>query len=139
MSSEALFWKEIRDNVGHAGHWDRIESHSTSNGFPDTSFTIKGIEGKVELKYGIDSEVRPSQVRWFRKNATNKGNCWLFTKLEIDGKMLYMLFLGKVIGNIKTQEESSFKDVKFWKMRANNTWEDKPDWDEFINVITKNT
>ena len=52
--SETNFWKEIKKNIGYIGHWSRIESHATADGFPDTVLTINSHETKMELKFAID-------------------------------------------------------------------------------------
>ena len=129
--SEANFWKEIKKNVGHIGHWNRIESHATADGFPDTAFSINGVGGTIELKYVasdlVPPDIRASQVRWFRKNVKNGGNCWLFSKIG----NLYLLHKGYHVEFIHDF------NVDYWKMHAEGKWENKVDWDEFIALITK--
>ena len=124
--SEANFWKEIKKNIGHIGQWSRIESHATANGFPDTVFTMSSNSAFIELKQEDNEtktpEIRPSQVRWFRKNIKNGGNSWLFSKI---GNM-YLLHKGE---HVPTLCES---DIAIWKELAHLIWTDDMEWDEFI-------
>ena len=129
--SEANFWKEIKKNVGHLGHWTRIESHATADGFPDTVLTIDAYETKIELKHAIDKvpEIRPSQVRWFRKNVRNGGKPWVFAKIEINGVNNYFLIHGYMVQNMYD------KPLEFWLRTNIIKWEGKIDWNEFIKHI----
>lgn len=128
--SEANFWKEVKKNIGHKGHWSRIESHATADGFPDTVFTIKNVDGFIELKQESDETktptIRPSQVRWFRRAVRNGSNCWLFSKIG----NTYLLHEGFHVEFIYSFE------IEYWKMHANGKWENKVDWDEFLQLIT---
>ena len=129
--SEANFWIEIKKNVGHKGHWSRIESHATADGFPDTVFTIKMVDGFIELKqeddYGKTPKIRPSQVRWFRRAARQGCNCWLFSKIDD----FYLLHEGK--------EVPALIDLPFheWVTSAKVVWKKHIDWNEFLALITK--
>lgn len=131
--SETNFWKEIKNNVGHLGHWSRIESHATSDGFPDTVLTIDGFETKIELKYCNEKkpfEIRPSQIRWFRKNVRNGGEPWVFIKAEMKIRTFYILARGRVIDYLED------KPLKTWlNPQLNKIWYDKMDWDEFLKCI----
>ena len=129
--SEANFWKEIKKNVGHVGHWSRIESHATADGFPDTVFTKNDTTAFIELKQEDDEtktpHIRPSQVRWFRREVRNGGNCWLFSKIG----NTYLLHKGYHVGFLHTF------GIELWKMHAEGQWENNVDWDEFIKCISQ--
>lgn len=129
--SEANFWKEIKKNVGHKGHWTRIESHATADGFPDAVFTVNNVDGVIELKYensnGETPEIRSSQIRWFRRAARNGSNCWLFSKVD----NLYILHKGYKVPFIHD------KNLFIWIAEAKKVWIDNMDWVEFLALITK--
>lgn len=135
MSSEAAFWQEIKRNIGHLGHWSRIESHSTSEGFPDTSLTAAELEVKIELKYTNRihaPEIRPSQVRWFRKNVKWGGNPLLFVKVQrLDNTNYWLLFNGvRVVNGLY-----KLKKTRQWMALADYKWADTMDWDELWKVL----
>ncbi len=127
--SEGNFWKEIRRNIGHLGHWSRIESHATADGFPDTIFTKDMNTAFIELKQE-DNEaktphIRPSQVRWFRREVRNGGNCWLFSKIG----NIYLLHKGYHVEFLHSM------GVEYWFMHAEGKWIDEMEWDELIYLL----
>lgn len=131
--SEGAFWKEIKKNVRY-GHWDRIESHATAPGFPDTTFTIGGCSGKMELKFSIDEvpKIRTAQVRWFRREIKNGGDPWLFSKVIINGHSTYVLHEGKTVELI-----CNLKNVNQFTDQAYKVWCNKMSWDQLINILAK--
>jgi len=74
--SESALWKHMKKNIGHLGHFSRVESHETSSGIPDVDYCIRGVEGHIELKFarGKIPKIRGTQVRWFRDRAKQGGN-----------------------------------------------------------------
>jgi len=133
--SEANFWKEIKKNIGHIGHWSRIESHATADGFPDTAWTVMGTEAKIELKHGTIKkkiEIRPSQVRWFRKNVKNGGRPWLFAKIDNMVSPIYLLFKGETVLEIY-----NITDTNTLAEMSDYAWIGKVPWDKFVEIILK--
>lgn len=134
--SESDFWHYIKDNIGDIGDWDRIESIETAPGFPDTDFTIGGVDGKIELKFHRGKGVpviRDSQYRWFRRRAAKGCNCWLFAHLIHEGKDYYVLYRGDRIDQL-----NDLKDVEGWCARADYFWSHAVQWDQFLHAITLN-
>jgi len=136
MSNESNLWQEIKTAIGHIGHWSRIESHATANGFPDTVWTILGTETKIELKHGTikkKMKVRSSQVRWFRKNIKNGGKPWLFVKIERKAQVpVYLLFKGETVLKIY-----DITDINILGEMSDYAWFNSVDWDKFIEIILK--
>lgn len=132
--SEHNFWLEIKREIGHLGHWSRLESHATADGFPDTSLTAAELEVKIELKHSNKAEapeIRPSQVRWFRRNIKHHGNPLLFAKLQVKNTNYWLLFDGKtVIDGLYRMKKCSQ-----WIAMADYRWADKMDWDELWKVL----
>lgn len=131
--SEGAFWKEIKKNV-RCGHWDRIESHATAPGFPDTTFTIDGRSGKMELKYARNEvpEIRAAQVRWFKREVANGGTPWLFSKIIHNGYSLYVLHEGKVVKLVY-----NLKNVNQFTDRAYKVWCNEMYWESLISILVK--
>lgn len=130
--SENNFWHQLRNGIYHKGHFSRIESHATSNGFPDIDFCTLGISGQIELKYTNSMtapEIRPSQVRWFKKRTKHDGNAWLFVKVEVD-KTFYLL-----IPQDRVVEVASQSHIMDWFKYSIHIWEGQMNWDDFLDTI----
>ena len=132
--SESNFWQHIKDNIGDIGDWDRIESHDTAPGFPDTDFTIGGVDGKIELKFhrgnGVP-EIRDTQYRWFRRRAKKGCNCWLFAHFIVHGNNYYCLIRGDRVDRL-----NELKTVDSWCSMADYFWSHEIDWAQFLHAIT---
>ena len=109
--SENKFWNEMRREVGHLGHFSRVESHATSAGIPDVDFCVDGIEGHIELKYGNDKNrphIRLSQLKWFKNRIKAGGRPIVFAKIRLDMQVRYCFYEGTKVPqlfNAKTNEE----------------------------------
>ena len=134
--SESNFWQHIKDNIGDIGDWDRIESHGTAPGFPDTDFTIGGVDGKIELKFhrgeGVP-EIRDSQYRWFRRRAKKGCNCWLFAHFIYHQRDYYFLIRGDRLDQL-----NDVKDIAEYEARCDYVWFNEVVWHEFLHAITLN-
>ena len=133
MSEKAL-WKEMKKNIGHRGHFTRVESHATANGFPDVNFCIRK-EGTIELKFSGDEtappEIRPSQVKWHQARLKYDGNCWVFAKLKINGKWWYFLVHGEnIIRLAKAESNADWFDTNGFR------WEGTPNWNHVLTAIS---
>ena len=84
-SPETRLWQKIRPLFPQSASINRIESHSTSIGFPDLEFCIKGCQGTLELKavrtVGDRVLSRASQLGWNRR------------RLKAGGKPLMLLWV----------------------------------------------
>lgn len=143
--SESGLWNEMRNNIGHLGHFSRVESGATSAGIPDVDFCLDlGFEGHIELKFadlGCEAKprtlkknfVRPTQVKWFRNRAkAGSISNWIFAKFIRCGKPHYLLFTGYNIENLaKTNKPDD------WVLLANYVWHDEMNWKELVNYLTK--
>ena len=84
--SEANLWEWLRDVALPLGHYSRIESPDTAEGFPDVHCQVgPGVTFTLELKFarqpyrrtpfkdGDENGMRRSQIRWIMKNIRNGG------------------------------------------------------------------
>ena len=103
MSEDAL-WKEIRPMLkGRGIHASRVESHSTSPGFPDVDLCIEGVEFTIELKFGTDKklpEVRDSQILWHRRRVKAGGRAAILAKLMLGNSPHYMFYHGRYLNDL---------------------------------------
>lgn len=85
---ESTLWKTIQPLFPKSASVNRIESHSTSIGFPDVEFCIDGCVGALELKavasLSEHVHVRPSQVGWFRR------------RMKAGGKPILLLWIADI-------------------------------------------
>ncbi len=131
--SESDLWKHIKNNIGHRGHFSRVESHETSSGIPDVDYCIDGVEGHMELKFAVNAapKIRGTQVQWFRKRGKAKGNPWMFSHLVLHNKDYYLLHRTSAMIDLAKQ-----KDVSKWIGSAACIWVGFMDWHEFIKHLT---
>lgn len=90
--SEASLWDRIRDNVGHMGHFTRLEFNPDA-GVPDVDYCVKSVEGKIELKYREDQPardrtpvfknggLRDSQIAWIYTRVRHGGRVWILAQV----------------------------------------------------------
>ena len=133
--SEAALWKDMRRNIGHLGHFSRVESHESSAGIPDVDFCIAGVEGHVELKFGTDTKapkIRPTQAKWFRDRVKEEGKPWMFTLIGVKCRSVYMLHEGSWVPHLA---ENPY-DFDLWLGSACRVWDGSMDWRELVSILT---
>lgn len=79
MAGEARLWQWLREQVGAAGHFSRIEN-LTDPGTPDVSVCVgRRLEAHLELKYSPrrrplgDHGLRPAQRVWIARRLAAGG------------------------------------------------------------------
>lgn len=133
---EQKLWDHIKENIGHRGHFDRIESTFTVNGRPDVNFCIEGYEGDLELKVYDPKQggfvLRSAQNIWFKRRIMVGGNCWLFARCDyIPGnKPRFLLIKGCDVHRLAHD-----RTYDGWLAAAYKIWDGSVDWDDFVLVI----
>lgn len=134
--TEARLWKTLKDGMDHTGHFDRIESHATSQGRPDVNYCIDAREGDVELKIYDRKRggfiLRASQNAWFC-NRTRAGAARAFILARYDdnqGNETYMLIRGK-----NSRALIHDRSYEGWLAQAELVWKDKINWSELKAVL----
>jgi hypothetical protein len=130
--SENRFWNEMRNSIGHLGHFSRVESHETSAGIPDIDFCMDSIEGHIELKYGNDKnrpKIRPTQLKWFINRKKMGGRPIVFAKILLEGQVRYCFY-------------NADKITDLFNAKSNQEWIDLADtvylvahWETFMYTI----
>lgn len=130
--SEQNFWEEMSSNLGHRGHFSRVESHSTSAGIPDIDFCMSDVESHIELKYGDEKKapsIRPSQVKWFARRVKAGGHPIIIAKIVLKDGPRYCFYSGS-----KARELYDAKTSQDWLDLANLVY-CSPAWDTFYYKI----
>lgn len=126
--SEQKFWEEFSGNLGHKGHFSRVESHATSAGIPDIDFCMSDVESHIELKFGNEKKapsIRPSQVKWFDRRVKAGGHPIILAKIELDDGTRYCFYAGS-----KARELYDAKTSHDWIAAANLVYR-SPAWETF--------
>lgn len=129
--TEKRLWTTLKDGMDHTGHFDRIESHATSQGRPDVNYCIDGREGDIELKV-FDTRkggfvLRSSQNAWFC-NRVRSGSTRNFILARYDdtfGNSQYLLIPGYASRNLIHD-----RSYEGWKAQAKLIWDHKINWSE---------
>jgi hypothetical protein len=86
--SEAALWGYLRDRIlPKEGHYSRIESE-TSPGFPDVTYTLRGVSGTLELKFARhtlpfgDEGLRRDQIIWISDEVAAGGYVWIVAEFR---------------------------------------------------------
>ncbi len=110
-----LFEKRAKE-IYPDSHISRIESPITAPGYPDVDFCARGVNVQIEFKYsenGLPPEIRPTQVRWFKKRIKAGGRPFILAKILVEDEWLYFLVLG---GNIENLARAS--SINAWISRG---------------------
>lgn len=133
--SESKFSKTVCAIIksGCGGHVSQVEAAASAAGIPDLDYCVGGNEGHIELKYGHKNkmpELRPSQVRWFKKRV-GAGGSPFFLCLNNDTDEVYY------IEGIRAENLAGSLPIHEWKMQA--TWRRKIGDDfrqKLINILS---
>lgn len=131
--SENRLQKYILNNIDYTGHWCFVESKETSPGIPDLDFCIKGVEGKIEIKWGTNKKtptLKPTQCAWFRRRVGAGGNCWLLLGWNNQGTDEFYLISG-----LNVPPLVHAKGYADWTKNYSARWSGNIEWSELINFI----
>lgn len=133
VQSEAELRKYLTANVGGIGCWSPVEAHASQPGFPDYAYTIDGVNGVCELKFGTNTKVphlRVSQKVWMARNIECGGNPLIFLGVT-DG---YYQRFGLIHGN-RAEQLYVAKNNAEWMMHCSITWPGRVVWSEFLTCL----
>lgn len=135
--SEARLWRTVRDAVGHIGHWDRIESHSASQGRFDVNACIDGVTFDIELKIYDGRRgglvLRANQNAWACNRVRAGGIAWIFARYD-GAEEEYLLIPAN-----RSRELIHDRSYAGWARQAIKIWRGKPDWQEFLQIVRNGT
>ena len=118
--------------------WD-VQSHEDqySEGIPDLSFGINGVNGWIELKQ-IEkwpkkqiTKVKPKkftseQINWINKREKKGGHCFILVKIEKEYFLFYPNWAKRIKEGLTETEYNSYCIAK---------WDKSINIDDFINII----
>lgn len=136
MSSEAGLWDSIRANVGHRGHFSRIE-YNPSAGYPDLSYCIKGEEGHIELKHIDQAPVRPTTQVFGEKGLRDAQIAWAHTRCKHGGRVYIVARVGLVIFVVPGIHCRRFNQMTYFQLGKAAIWCDRPGWDGFLSALKR--
>lgn len=134
--SEANLWTLIRRHVGHRGHFSRIEFNPTE-GYPDLSYSIKGVEGHAELKYISRAPVRITTRVFGDHGLRDAQKAWAHTRLKHGGRVMIVAGVGDVIFVIPGTEWRRFDEMTYFDLGKAALWYDRPGWDRFLEALAR--
>lgn len=88
-------WQAIRTNVGHMGHFTRLEFNPTP-GVPDVDYVTKGAHGKLELKHCPEwpkrittaipwgHQLDDAQIAWMYAYTKHGGRAYILGKVSLE-------------------------------------------------------
>lgn len=127
--SEVALWNYVHNNIGHLGHFSRIESGDTAAGIPDVEYCIGGISGHLELK--SSTKLRQSQFVWMRDRLRAGG---IVNVLWQDGqKKEWRLIPGDSAVNARLHMYTS---KPYWIAQSRLTWKASINWEELVRFMT---
>lgn len=136
--SEARLWRAIRDAVGHIGHWDRIESHSASQGRFDVNACINGVTFDIELKIYDKRRggfvLRSSQNAWACNRTRAGGNAWIFARYDFNDKPEYLLIPAR-----NSRQLIHDRSYEGWLSQSTFRWVGQVDWEAFLEIVLGGT
>jgi hypothetical protein len=115
------------------GHFSPIEAHSSQPGVPDYAYTIEGINGWLELKWGTPKkppELRLMQQVWMRRNVKHGGNALIFCGIQTEDARTF----GLIHAN-RYKQIYLTKGCGPWLKAMNVSWPGKVDWAEFLQIL----
>lgn len=138
--SEAKLWRTLRNAIGHVGHWDRIESHATSQGRPDVNWCTESCVADIELKiYDVKRGgfiLRANQNAWMqqRTRAGVGGNAWIFARFDSVEGPIYLLIPGN-----RSRALIHERSYEAWHNQAAWVWQGEVDWTIWMNLVRAGT
>ena len=133
VRSEAELRKYLTANVGGIGCLAAIEAHASQPGFPDYAYTIDGVNGVCELKFGTNTKVphlRVSQKVWMTRNIECDGHPLIFLGVT-NG---YYQKFGLIHGN-RAERLATAKTNMEWVACCSTVWPDRVNWPEFLTCL----
>lgn len=133
--SEANLWKRIRENCGTRGHFSRIEFNPTE-GYPDTSYCIHGIEGHAELKW-IEKIPAREETRCFGEHGVRPAQvAWIHHRTKHGGRVFIVGGIGAMLVVVPGIYVREFNDMTYFQLGKAGRVIAPGDWSGFLAALT---
>lgn len=136
MSEDAL-WDRIRRNVGHRGHFTRIEYNPTA-GVPDVQYVIKGVEGWLELKFREDTPVRAETPAFLHGGLRDDQIAWNYTHHRHGGRAYVLAQVENALLLVSSAYARRFNVMTMHQLHKASVWSTvvKVDWNGLVKHLT---
>lgn len=112
--SERNLWVRIRQHIGSAGHFERIEN-GVASGTPDVSFCIGGVEGHIELKFVKKYPKRASTPLLGNAGLRKEQIVWAIQRCRAGGRVFVLIGVGLDVFLVRLSEENA-RMVNEWTL-----------------------
>ena len=119
--SEHNLWVRIRDNIGYRGHFVRMEFNPEA-GIPDVDYCIKGIEGKIELKYTAAKPARETTSVFTNGGLRDAQIAWIYTRVRHGGRVYILPQIGKRLFLLPGEHCRTFNEMTFHEIDKAAVW-----------------
>lgn len=142
MSDEHSLWLRMRGNIGHRGHFTRIEFNLEA-GVPDVDYCLKGEEGKIELKHAHRWPSRMTTPVFGAEGLRDSQVIWIYHRVRHGGRVFIVSQVHNALFAVPGSFGRTFNSMtKFQLQKASVWWVDGPmvdeaDWDDLIKVLRK--
>lgn len=141
--SEASLWDRIRDNVGHMGHFARLEFIPEA-GIPDVDFCVRGVEGKIELKFRGDEPARDGTPVFKHKGIRDSQLAWIHTRVRHGGRVWIFAQVHRTLYLVPGARVRDFNQLNLLELAQAATWlgNDRmgtKGWYEFVDALARPT
>lgn len=132
--SEANLWTKIRTNVGHRGHFSRVE-YNVVEGYPDTSYCIRGIEGHMELKFVAQAPVKATSKCFGDHGLRPAQVGWIHTRVKNGGRVYIVAGVGQIILVVPGTECRGFNEMTYFQLGKAGVTIAPGDWEGFLAAL----
>lgn len=136
--SEHRLWLNVRNNIGHVGHFTRIEFNVIA-GIPDVSYCIAGAEGYCELKYREDLPARITTQVFGREGLREDQEIWISERVRHAGRVYILAQAEDRVFLIPGKYASEFNSMTLHQLSKASSWETESlrtvDWLQLVKAL----
>lgn len=133
--SEANLWDRIREGTKNRAHFSRIEFNPTE-GYPDTSYCIRGIEGHAELKWIDAPPARINTACFGDKHGLRPAQIgWIHTRVKHGGRVFIVAGVGQIILVVPGAYCRTFNSMTYFELGKAGETISPGDWDGFLRAL----
>lgn len=119
--SEHTLWTRLRENIGHHGHFTRLEFNPEA-GIPDVDYCVKGGEGKIELKYIDRAPVRVDTAVFHTGGLRDAQVIWIHTRVRHGGRVFVLPQVGGELLLIPGSYARTFNAMTLHQLEKASIW-----------------
>jgi hypothetical protein len=142
MSSEHNLWTRIRTNIGHRGHFVRMEFNPEA-GIPDVDYCIKGTEGKIELKHTAIVPARANTAVFTNGGLRDAQIAWIYTRVRHGGRVWILSQIGELLYIVHGDYCRQFNRMTLHQIEKASAWASTErqipaeDWNQLLAVLAE--